>query len=130
MRIDLDRATNASTRQELARQVSVLRQAAKMTQNELAQRAGVSRQTVSNLERGTVPQSQTLRTILGVLQASPSTDAFEDDTRVWLTMIGMLIESVPRTERGRAVERAVRALASIHPAENVSGEIRPDSAER
>lgn len=104
--------TTGAERQELARHVRSLRQSAGLTQGGLASLAGVSRQTVSNLERGTVPQGETLRTVLTALGVEPDQSSFSAETETWLVMIGTIIESLPPERRVAAVDRAVRVLSA------------------
>lgn len=107
-------------RRALADQVQDLRQARGWTQEELAEFAGVSRQTVNYLESGTVPQEATLRKILTALGVEVDPVEFEEQTGLWLVTIGTLIESIPVERRGTAVDESVRVLAS-----HVRGNVTP-----
>lgn len=101
-----------SARRELAARVKTLRHGKDMTQEELARYAEVSRQTLSDIENGnTVPQQKVLYRILHVLGVDEETPQFEDQTELWLSLIGTLIETIPETRRGFAVDRVVRSLA-------------------
>ncbi len=106
-------------RQELASRVKELRLSMKMDQAELAHLAKVSRQSVSNLERGTVPQEATLLKVLNVLGVEAQAVEFEPQTDLWLVTIGTLIESIPTNRRAKAVDESVQLLAS-HVRSNVT----------
>lgn len=104
-------------RRALAAQVRKLRQDRGWSQSELAELANVTRQTVSNLERGTVPQLETLRRLLDVLGVETAAVEFDEQTQMWLTMIGTLIEAIPSDARRTAVDESIRVLAShVRPA--------------
>lgn len=118
----------AENRAEFAQRIKSLRQAADLTQKELAEAAGVSRQTISNMERGTVPQQDVLERVLSVLGVDVRQPDFEPQTQMWLTMMGTLIETIPTDVRPPVVDNAIRVLAegvrAQRPAENVTP-IRP-----
>lgn len=90
-----------------------------MKQQELADAAGVTRQTISNLERGTVPQEATLLRILDVLGIEVNVNEYSDDTNMWLGIIGGMLEQIPAARRGRAGQAAVTVVATE--LSNVSG---------
>lgn len=83
-----------------------------MTQAQLAAAAGVTRQTVSNLERGSVPQASILRKVLDVLGVTPGGSAFSRDTDMWLGLIGGVLEQLPDVHRARAGEAAFHAATA------------------
>jgi len=70
-----------------------------MTQQELADASGVTRQTVSNLERGTVPQAENLARILDALGIDTSGNGYSSDTDMWLGIIGGMLETLPPMRR-------------------------------
>jgi transcriptional regulator with XRE-family HTH domain len=83
-----------------------------MKQEELAENANVSRQTLSDIENGnTTPQAKVLQRIYQVLGVDIEPVRFEDQTEIWLSMLGTLIEAVPIERRSRAVDGAVRAIS-------------------
>ncbi|QHF24127.1 helix-turn-helix domain-containing protein [Rathayibacter sp. VKM Ac-2804] len=101
-----------SEREEYARRIKSLRQSAGMSQAELAEYSRASRQTISNIERGSVvPQEDVLRRILDALGFEYAAPRFDRQTDLWLTMMGTLIEAIPETNRGPVVDRAIRVLA-------------------
>lgn len=102
----------ALERLELARSVRDLRQAAGLKQDELAELAGVTRQTVSNMERGMTPQEDSLRKVLTVLGVETEEGEFEAQTEIWLTMMGTLIETIPSGGRPPVVDAAIRVIAA------------------
>jgi len=104
------RKLTSEERAALAVQVKRVRQDRGMLQQELAEAAGVARQTVSNLERGTVPQEDKLRRILNVLGIRPTPSAFSEDTEMWLGIFGGVLESLPAERRNTAGQRAFQAL--------------------
>lgn len=112
----------SSDRGELARQVKQLRLGLDMRQEDLARDAGISRQTLSDIENGNVasPQLRTLRRIYQVLGVDIEPTTFEAQTEVWLGILGTLIESVPAARRPRAVDGAIRALANEITPSNVT----------
>jgi transcriptional regulator with XRE-family HTH domain len=104
------RLTN-DERAALAGQVKQVRQGLGMTQQELAAAAGVSRQTLSDLEHGVrVPQDAKLRAILDVLGIDTGNSSLSDDTRVWVGIIGGALEALPAANRARAGQAAVNAI--------------------
>lgn len=103
---------DVSARRELASRVKTLRHGKDMTQEELARYAEVSRQTLSDIENGnTVPQQKVLFRILHVLGVDEEAPQFEEQTELWLSLIGTLIETIAEPKRGTAVDRVVRSLA-------------------
>ncbi|GGD33370.1 hypothetical protein GCM10010915_12190 [Microbacterium faecale] len=100
-------------RTALSRQVKRVRQDREMTQAELAEAANVSRQTLSDIENGSrVPQDAVLRRIMGVLGIDlPGSDQ-SDDTRMWLGLIGGVLEAMPPENRPRAGKAALDAATA------------------
>ena len=99
-------------RAALSARVRPLRQAANLKQDELAELADVSRQTISNMENGSItPQADVLGRVLRVLGVDLETSRFEPQTDLWLSMIGTLIEAIPERDRPPAVDGAIRVLA-------------------
>lgn len=104
---------STAKRRELASRVKDLRQGMNLEQEQLAELAGVSRQTISNIERGeNVPQGKTLAKVLTVLGVETEAVEFAEQTEQWLVTIGTLIESIPDARRASAVDESVRLLAS------------------
>lgn len=102
---------SAPERAEYARRIKTLRQGQKLKQSELAERAGVTRQTISNMENGVTPQRDVLRRVLEVLGVDLDAPQFQEETTLWLTMIGTLIETIPQEERPPVVDAAIRVLS-------------------
>lgn len=97
-------------RAQQASQVKAVRLAQGMTQEYLADAAGVSRQTISNLERGTVPQAAVLARILDVL--GMTAEVTLEDTRMWLGILEGMLNQLPAPNRNRAGQAAVNAVAA------------------
>lgn len=94
----------------LAAQVKRVRQSHGLTQEQLAQAAGVTRQTVSNLERGTVPQDGILRKVLRALGIQPTSGGHASDTEMWLGIMGGILDALPVERRPAAGQAAVAVL--------------------
>lgn len=95
-----------------ASRIKALRQGAEMTQAELGKLAEVSRATVVGIEGGnTVPQAEVLARVLRVLGVDIDETAFDEQTELWLAMMGALIEAIPEPRREPAVHSAMRALS-------------------
>lgn len=111
----------AEMRATLARRVKSLRLEQGMKQEELAENANVSRQTLSDIENGnTTPQAKVLQRIYQVLGIDIEPVAFDEQTGIWLSMLGTLIEAVPADRRPHAVDGAVRAITNeLHAPTNV-----------
>lgn len=102
----------ADERAELAKLVKPLRQAGGLTKKVVYEEAGISRQTLDNIENGiTVPQADVLKRVLEVVGHEVDEPEFGPQTQTWLVMIGTLIEAVPALRRPRAVDAAIRRLA-------------------
>jgi transcriptional regulator with XRE-family HTH domain len=102
---------SAAQRVEYATKVKTLRQDAGLTQQEVADAAGISRATLIGLEKGdTAPQSDNLLKVLRVFGIFIDEQRFQDETELWLSMMGALIEAIPSDRRGATVERAMRVL--------------------
>ena len=99
-------------RAEVARGISARREEMNMPQSALASAAGVSRQTISNIERGeTSPQEDVLIRIMTALGVQVDPVKFDQQTESWLVIIGGVIESIPEGIRASAVDHAIRILA-------------------
>lgn len=132
---------SADQRKELAEQVRTIREASTLTQDELATQAGVSRQTISNLERGAVvPQDAKLRKIMSVLGISdPSEPEHHPQTRAWLGLIGGVMDKLQPDSRDRAGAAAMIAVTRelnndiranvAHEIENGSSHELPENVE-
>jgi transcriptional regulator with XRE-family HTH domain len=105
-----ERRLSVEDRKRLAEQVRTTRDALGMTQSDLAQAAGVTRQTVSNLENGTAPQERVLRSVLAVLGISATGSTYSEDTEMWLGIIGGVLEALPDDSRNRAGQAAVTVV--------------------
>jgi len=101
----------AEERAEWASRVKTLRLVAGLTQQELATEAKTSRQTVNNMENGFTPQLKTLIRVLNALGVETDPVVFEQQTELWLTTMGTLIEQIPEDRRGRHVDIAISGLA-------------------
>lgn len=107
-------------RADFARRVKALRQSAGMTQQDLAEAAGVTRQTIVGIETGaTVPQLGVLVRVLGPLGVDIDGPRFNDQTESWLAMMGSLIEAIPTPRREPTVNSAIRVLADGIRGDNV-----------
>ncbi len=92
-----------------------------MTQTDLATAAGLTRQTISNLENGMAPQESNLRSILAVLGISPTSGNYSPDTEMWLGIIGGALEALPTGRRGIAGQAALNAITDemVNPSADV-----------
>lgn len=99
-------------RVEYARKVKSLRQSAGMTQLELANAAGISRATLIDLENGgRTPQSENIMKVLKVFGVDVEAHRFEEQTELWLSMMGALIEAIPEQRKVETVNQAIRVLS-------------------
>lgn len=97
-------------RAALALTVAGLRERQRMLQSELGEATGMTRQTISNIERGaTRPNASTLVKIFEALGVSESPE-FDQQTESWLVMLGEIIERIPTARRPRAVDTAAQFL--------------------
>jgi transcriptional regulator with XRE-family HTH domain len=117
---------DATTQRRIADQVHAERKRRRLSQKELAGMAGVSTNTIGNMERGTsFPQRSHLVTICGLLGISldeghPMGDEDErpivedggwsPDVRVALNVIGLYLESFSPTDREEHIATIVRAI--------------------
>lgn len=99
-------------RKKLASEVKALRVAAGLKQAELAELAGITRQTLSNIERGAVPQIDNLRRIYEVLGVDIAPIEFSEGTQQWLAILGGILDSLPEEQRTAAGKAAVSAVTS------------------
>lgn len=100
-------------RAELAKAIKPLRQSAGLTKKDVYAEAGISRQTLDNIENGvTVPQVDILMRVLDVVGYETEEPQFSPTTETWLSMIGTLIELIPTQRRANSVDRVIRTLAS------------------
>lgn len=97
-------------RGKLAARVKELRSAAGMKQSELAELAGITRQALSNIERGSVPQIDNLRRIYEVLGIEIAPLEFSRETRQWLAIVGGILDSLPEEKRDAAGKAAVATV--------------------
>lgn len=90
-------------RAALASGVADLRESKGMTQEDLAKASGVSRQSISSLERGaTTPSGRNLAAIMRALGVEEAPE-FDMQTEKWLVMIGTLVEKIPSSRRQKAM---------------------------
>lgn len=100
-------------RSELAAQVKRVRLELGLTQQDVATTAGVTRQSVGNLESGiTIPQAKTLTAILNALGITPKAAEFSAETSRWLAIVGGIMDSMPASHRDRAGQSAVTAVTT------------------
>lgn len=100
-------------RKHLASQVKRLRQGAGMKQQDLADLVGISRQALSNIERGATPQIENLRKIYEALGADLRASDYSADTSIWLGIIGGMLDTLEQPRHGRAGQAAVNAIAAV-----------------
>lgn len=99
-------------RVEYALKVKSLRQSAGMTQQQLADAAGVSRQTVNTLESGEkAPHSDSIIRVLRVFGIDAEDHRFSEQTELWLHIMGALIEAIPESRQHQTVNRAILVLS-------------------
>lgn len=100
-------------RADLAAQVKRVRIELDLTQAELAHEAGVTRQSIGNLEGGKItPQAGTIEKVLAVLGIIPSAAEFSEETNRWLGIIGGIMDNLPGERRARAGQAAVTAVTN------------------
>lgn len=97
-------------RRNLAAQVKRLRLDAGMTQAELADLTGITRQALSNIERGAVPQAGNLSRIYEVFGVALEPVEFSPETSQWLAIVGGIMDSLPEPRRAAAGKAAVDAV--------------------
>lgn len=106
-RFDLGTAS-AKERLRFAQQVRPIRNTSGMTQQELADAAGVDRRTISNIERARfAPQADVLRRVFTALGVATEEDTLSPDTEQYLAILGPLIEAIDQERRGTVVNQAV-----------------------
>ena len=99
-------------RVDYAKKVKSLRQSAGMTQQELADAAGVSRQTVNTLETGDkAPHSDSILRVLRVFGVDAEDHRFSEQTELWIHIMGALIEAIPASRQHHTVNRAILVLS-------------------
>lgn len=106
----------------LAEQVQEARKQRGWSQQELANRAGVSVRSVSNFERKTnSPQAATLRAILrsldlerdaGDAQASQTRSEWPRKVQVFLDMLGLFLAALPEEEQEEVIYDLTRQIVS------------------
>lgn len=92
-----------------------------MKQQDLADLVGISRQALSNIERGATPQIENLRKIYEALGTDLRTSSHTSDTGVWLDIIGGMLDTLDQPSRGKAGQAAVNAIAAVVAEPNVGG---------
>lgn len=98
-------------RVEAAATIADIRERLGISQQELSDATGISRQTISNIERGaTRPNSKSLERIFEALGVSDAPE-FDAATEKWLVMVGTLVERIPAQRRQKAMDSTVHYLA-------------------
>ncbi|MCS4276755.1 transcriptional regulator with XRE-family HTH domain [Mycetocola sp. BIGb0189] len=104
---------SAAEREEVAQRVRTERRNRSLTQQQLATEAGVTRQTIVNLENGVkVPQAGTLQRIMSVLDVPQAEGAVSDAAARYADVLGRLVELVPEDRREVAVQEASQVLVA------------------
>lgn len=100
-------------RMSYAGQVRGARKALGLTQQELSTRAGISRNTVANIEDGTVvPQVNILWRVMGALDLRPQANReWPVEIEGWLRVLAPVIERIPAERRERVMLEALAILA-------------------
>lgn len=100
-------------RAELASRIKDTRIALDLRQEDLAAEARVSRTTLIDIEAGRlIPQAGTLQRLLDALGIDPEpSEEFDRDTRMWMGMVGGMLQALPADRRDRAGQAAVNAVA-------------------
>lgn len=108
------------TRVLYASHIEAARKAVGLTQSQLAERSGVSRGTIGNIESGsTIPQADVLWRILGVLDIrAESTPEWSPEVDGWVRIIAPLIEQIPNDVRERVMLILVAQLGRSARGEN------------
>ena len=99
-------------RADLARQVEPIRRDRGLTQQQLADLAGVNRSTIVSMERGGEPQAGKLRLVLEALGVDLDVVEFDEQTQMWLSIMGNLIKAIPSDRRQKHVDQAIHELAN------------------
>ncbi|ASE08848.1 XRE family transcriptional regulator [Jonesia denitrificans] len=98
-------------RVEAAATIADIRERLGISQQELSDATGISRQTISNIERGaTRPNSKSLEKIFEALGVSDAPE-FDAATEKWLVMVGTLVERIPAQRRQKAMDSTMHYLA-------------------
>ena len=106
------KGASAEERARYAALVRPARQAAGMSQLELATIADVDRTTVSNVERGAfAPQADVLRRLLRALGIAADEADADVEVQLWAAMVESLLLALPPERRAGAADEALDALA-------------------
>lgn len=109
-------------RRALAEKVKGLRQAAGLTQEELAEKSGVSRRAIIDAESGkAAPQGDKLEAMLLALGHPSVAPAWSDSTHQSMAIIGSLLDALSEERKQREVNAILTQLANA---------IRDDAASR
>lgn len=101
---------DAKERRALADGIADLRESKNMTQDQLADAAGISRQALSNVERGeSTPSGKNLAAIMGALGVAEAPE-FDPETEKWLVIVGTLAEKIPARRRQKAMDATQQYL--------------------
>lgn len=100
-------------REFYASQVKRVRQELGLRQEDVAREAKVSRQTLSDIEKGSrLPQQASLERVMGALGISRRSDEAQADTRMWLGLIGGVLDALPADTRQAAGRDALNAATA------------------
>lgn len=101
-------------RRALARQVRPARLTRRISQQDLALMAGVTRNTVAGLENGTkVPQARPLWLVLGALGIRPDmAPRWDVETETWFRVMAPLVRAVPQPRRGVVMLEVIERLSA------------------
>lgn len=102
----------ARHREDFAAEIRAKRKGMRLTQQELAERAGVSRKTVVNIEAGRViPQQGSLALILEALNYQGQGERpWDDDVDAFLQMVGYRLARLSAEERVAMIDRITRIV--------------------
>lgn len=100
-------------RERYAAQIAPARKALGLSQEDLSERADVTRRTIGSVERGdSIPQAAVLKRLMVALDIFPCEQGdFSGSTSAWLAALGPLIESLPEPARERVMIEVVGSLA-------------------
>lgn len=113
-------------RADAATTLAAKRKAMGLSQSELAQRTGISRQTVSNVERGiTTPNPHVLGQLLEGLGMNDPLDQYPADVRAWLIELAPLIETIPPAQRSPIIGGMIQGLRAVTSGMQTAKKTRP-----
>lgn len=107
------RGASAAERTRYAALIRPARLRLEMSQQALADAAGVDRTTVSNIERGAgAPQEDVLRRLLTTLGLAADAEQLDSEVELWIAIMSELLSNVPRERRHLAADAAIATLAA------------------